>query len=343
MTVQVGIVGGSGYTGGELLRLLHTHSQAKVTQITSRSATGAYVHQIHPPMREASRLKFIHPDALEACDVLFLCLPHGVASGEIDRYAELAPTIIDLSADFRLNDPAAYAQWYGRAHPAPAWLERFVYGLPEANRDALQGASYASGVGCNATVTNLALLPLARAGMLESVAAEIKVGSSEAGASESPASHHPIRSGAVRAYAPTGHRHSAEVQQVLSTDARVHFSVTAIEMVRGVHLTAHCYLNDPVEEKDIWRTYRKAYKNEPFIRFVNQKTGLHRLPEPRTVAGTNYCDIGFAVDEGDPTHVVMIAALDNLVKGAAGSAVQSMNVMLNFDECDGLEFTGVYP
>lgn len=343
MTVKVGIVGGSGYTGSELLRLLHTHAQAEVTQITSRSATGTFAYQVHPPMRAASRLKFTHPDALEACDVLFLCLPHGVASGEIDRYAELAPTIIDLSADFRLRDPAAYEQWYGRAHPAPEWLERFVYGLPEANRDALQETSYASGVGCNATVMNLALMPLARAGMLKSVAAEIKVGSSEAGASESAASHHPVRSGAVRAYAPTGHRHSAEVAQVLGTEARIHFSVTAIEMVRGVHLTAHCYLNAPVQEKDIWQIYRKTYKNEPFIRFVNQKTGLHRLPEPRTVAGTNYCDIGFAVDESDPTHVVMIAALDNLVKGAAGSAVQCMNLMLNFDECDGLEFTGVYP
>ena len=343
MSVQVGIIGGSGYTGGELLRLLHTHPHADVAQITSRGAAGSYVYQVHPPMRAASKLKFIHPDALEPCDVLFLCLPHGISSRDIDRYAELAPTIIDLSADFRLADADAYEQWYGQAHAAPEWLDRFVYGLPEANREQLRGASYASGVGCNATVTNLALLPLAHAGLLESVAAEIKVGSSEAGASESAASHHPVRSGAVRAYAPTNHRHGAEIAQVLNTDARVHFSVTAIEMVRGVHLTAHCYLNEPVQERDIWKTYRRAYKNEPFIRFVNQRTGLHRLPEPRTVAGTNYCDIGFALDEHDPTHLVMIASLDNLVKGAAGSAVQCLNLMLDFNETDGLEFTGVYP
>ncbi|MEO1668847.1 MAG: N-acetyl-gamma-glutamyl-phosphate reductase [Chloroflexota bacterium] len=341
--IAAGIVGGSGYTGGELLRLLHTHPEVEVTQITSRGEMGNFVHKVHPPMRAVSKLKFIHPDNLEPCDVLFLGLPHGNSSKRIEQYAKLAPTIIDLSADFRLNDADAYAKWYGEAHPSPEWLEKFVYGLPEANREQLQGTSYASGVGCNATVMNLALLPLARAGLLDSVSAEIKVGSSEAGASESASSHHPVRSGAVRAYRPTGHRHGAEVAQILNTDARINFAVTAIELVRGVHLTAHVYLSEAVDEKTMWQTYRRAYKNEPFIRFVNQKSGLHRLPEPRTVAGTNYCDIGFAVDEDDPTHVVIVAALDNLVKGAAGSAVQCMNLMLDFNETDGLEFTGVYP
>jgi N-acetyl-gamma-glutamyl-phosphate/LysW-gamma-L-alpha-aminoadipyl-6-phosphate reductase len=343
MSVSVGIVGGTGFTGGELLRLLHTHPQAQVTQITSRSEVGKYVYNTHPNMRGATDLQFIHPDTLEPCDVLFLCLPHKTAAGQIDNYAAIAERIIDLSADFRLNSTTAYEQWYGEAHPAPVWLDRFVYGLPEANRDDLGGAAYASGVGCNATTVNLALMPLARAGLLESVAAELKVGSSEGGAVGNAASHHPIRSGAVRAFRPTGHRHTAEVQQVLGADIPVHFSVTGIEMVRGVHLLAHCTLTEPVEEKTIWKTYRRAYKKEPFIRFVNSKTGLHRLPEPRVVAGTNFCDIGFELDAHDPTHLVVIAALDNLVKGAAGSAVQCMNLMCGFDEADGLTFTGIYP
>lgn len=343
MSVSVGIVGGSGFTGGELLRLLHTHPHAQVTQITSRSELGKYVYHVHPHMRGASELQFIHPDALQPCDVLFLCLPHKTAARHIEQYAALAPVIIDLSADFRLQDANAYREWYEEDHPAPDWLSRFVYGLPEVNREALRGAHYASGVGCNATTLNLALLPLARAGLLNYVAAELNVGSSEGGASSSPASHHPIRSGAVRAFRPTRHRHLAEVQQVLGTGQRVHFSVTGIEMIRGVHLLAHCTLNEAVDEKTIWKLYRQAYKTEPFIRFVKNKTGLHRLPEPRIVAGTNFCDIGFELDESDPTHLVVIAALDNLVKGAAGSAVQCMNLMLNFNETDGLQFTGMYP
>lgn len=337
---NVGIVGGSGYTGGELLRLLHFHPLVDVTQITSRQQAGRYVHTVHPNMRGISKLQFIHPDALQACDVLFLCLPHGEAARQIDYYATLAPTIIDLSADFRLNTPEEYERWYGHPHPAPEWLARFIYGLPEVNRTLLRGAAYASGVGCNATAVNLALRPLI--GLLDHAAIEIKVGSSEGGNSPNEGSHHPIRSGAVRTYKPTGHRHMAEVQMILGTDIQTHFAVTAIEMVRGIHLTAHCYFNQPQTEKDLWKLYRAAYGGEPFIRLVSGKTGLHRFPEPRIVAGTNYCDIGFEVD-ADGKHVVVIAALDNLGKGAAGSAVQCMNLMLGFDECMGLQFPGIYP
>ena len=161
--IRASIVGGSGYTGGELLRLLHGHPEVEVAQITSREHAGRYVHTVHPTLRNVSRLQFIHPDALEACDVLLLAVPHGSAARDIERYAALAPRIIDLSADFRLNDAASYARWYGEDHPAPEWLPRFVYGLPELRRDALCGADYASGVGCNATALNLALWPLAQA------------------------------------------------------------------------------------------------------------------------------------------------------------------------------------
>ncbi|MBL8132142.1 MAG: N-acetyl-gamma-glutamyl-phosphate reductase [Anaerolineae bacterium] len=341
--VRVGIVGGSGYTGGELLRLLHAHPRAQVTQITSREYAGQYVYAVHPHLRGGVELQFIHPDALQPCDALFLCLPHGEASRQIERYAQLAPVIVDLSADFRLSDPTVYARWYGEAHPAPAWMGRFVYGLPEVNREALRGARYASGVGCNATAVNLALLPLARAGLIDYAACAISVGSSEAGAAVSAGSHHPIRSGAVRTYKATGHRHSAEVAMILGGAVRAHLAITAIEMVRGVHVLAHVTLNTAVAEKDLWRLYRGAYRNEPFVRLVASKSGLHRLPEPRIVAGTNFCDVGFELDADDPRHVVVVAALDNLGKGAAGSAVQCLNLMMNFDECDGLNFLGVYP
>ncbi len=340
--IRASIVGGSGYTGGELLRLLHFHPNVDVAQITSREHAGRYVHIVHPNMRNISRLQFVHPDALEPCDVLFLCLPHGQTASQIERFATLAPHIIDLSADFRLNDPASYERWYGSSHPAPEWLSRFVYGLPERNREQLRSAHYASGVGCNATTVNLALYPLIQSQLLDRVYAELKVGSSEAGARVTDASHHPVRSGAVRTYRPVGHRHLAEVQMMLGDDVPIHFSVTAIEMVRGIHLLAHVELTEPQTSRDLWRLYREYYSNEPFIRLVNSRIGLHRYPEPRVVAGTNYCDIGFELDE-DGRHAVIIAALDNLGKGAAGSAVQCMNLMLGFDECAGLTFSGIYP
>lgn len=343
MTLRVGIVGGSGFAGGELLRLLHGHPHVAVTQVTSREYVGQYVHAVHPHLRNVVRLQFIHPDALEPCDVLFLAVSHGAAAHSIERYAALAPRILDLSADFRLHDPDAYTRWYDETHPAPHWLTRFTYGLPELNREALRGACYASGVGCNATALNLALAPLARAGLLARVSAELKVGSSEGGRDFSAASHHPIRSGAVRVYKASNHRHTAEVQQMLGTDFALRFSLTAIEMVRGVHLLAHVDLTDALREKDLWKLYRAAYGQEPFVRLVSSRTGLHRLPEPRIVAGTNFCDIGFEVDESDPRHVILVAALDNLVKGAAGSAIQSMNLMCGFEETDGLLFAGVYP
>lgn len=340
--IRAGIVGGSGYTGGELLRLLHFHPGVDVAQITSREQAGRFVHSVHPNMRGVSKLKFIHPDALESCDLLFLALPHGTAARAIDRYATLAPKLIDLSADFRLDSAAAYERWYGEAHPAPQWLERFVYGLPEVNRDSLKVADYVSGVGCNATAVNLALLPLVQAGLLERALIEIKVGSSEGGNKGNAGSHHPVRSGAVRTYKASGHRHLAEAQMILGCAVPVRFAVTAIEMVRGIHLLAHCDLTEPMAERDIWRLYRRQYRGEPFLRLVSGKVGLHRLPEPRIVAGSNFCDIGFELD-GAGRHLVLIAALDNLGKGAAGSAVQSMNLMFDFEESAGLEFPGIYP
>ncbi len=340
--IQAGILGGSGYTGGELLRLLHFHPSVDLVQITSRERAGRFVHAVHPNMRGVSRLKFIHPDALEACDLLFLALPHGESARNIEKYAGIAPKLIDLSADFRLDSAEEYQRWYGEKHPASGWLERFVYGLPEVNRERLLDADYVSGVGCNATAVNLALRPLVCADLLESAMIEIKVGSSEGGNKNSAGSHHPIRSGAVRTYKATRHRHLAEARMILGENVQIHFAVTAIEMVRGVHLLAHCRLMERLTERDIWRLYRRNYRDEPFLRLVSGKLGLHRLPEPRVVAGTNFCDIGFELDE-DGSHLVVIAALDNLGKGAAGSALQSMNLMCGFDEKTGLEFPGIYP
>jgi N-acetyl-gamma-glutamyl-phosphate/LysW-gamma-L-alpha-aminoadipyl-6-phosphate reductase len=276
--------------------------------------------------------------------VLFVALPHGEAAGRMAQLAELAPRIVDCSADFRLRDPAAYARWYRQPHPAPEWLGRFVYGLQELERERIRTASYVSGVGCNATATNLALLPLVRAGLIDAerdVVVEVKVGSSEGGAQSSDSSHHPERSGAVRSFAPTGHRHTAEVHQATGL-ARVHLSVTSVELVRGALATAHAFARGPIGEKDLWRAFRSAYGQEPFVRIVRERQGTYRLPEPKILAGSNYADVGFALDE-ETGRIVSICAIDNLMKGAAGSAVQCMNLMCGFDETAGLEFPGLHP
>lgn len=340
--IRVGIVGGSGYSGGELLRLLLFHPEVEVVQVSSRSQARRPLHHVHPTLRGLTALRFVQPEALEPCDLLILALPHGAAACEIARYAALAPALIDLSADFRLDDAVAWERWYGTPHAAPEWLPRFVYGLPERRREQLRGARHVSGVGCNATAINLALWPLVARGWLQRAAVELKVGSSEGGSRATAGSHHPLRSGAVRTYSATGHRHMAEVEMLLGAELPLHFSVTAIEMVRGVHLLAHCDLNRVCDEKELWRLYRAACADEPFLRLVRSRSGLHRFPEPRVVAGTNYCDIGFE-PAADGRHLVVIAALDNLGKGAAGSAVQCLNLMYGLDETTGLTFPGMYP
>lgn len=344
MSVTVSIVGASGYVGGELLRLLLSHPAVSVTQVTSARNVGKYVYQVHPQLRGLSTLQFIHPDQLAPCDLLFLALPHGEAAGRITHYAALAERIIDCSADFRLTDAAAYERWYGAPHPAPDWLGRFVYGLPEVTRAQLRDARYVSGVGCNATATNLALLPLVNAGLIDTsqpIIADIKVGSSEAGAAVSDSSHHPERAGAVRSFAPVGHRHTAEVLQVTGL-SRVYLSVTAVELVRGALATVHAFAVPGVTEKQLWQAYRAFAHERPFVRIVKERQGIHRFPEPKLLAGSNFADIGFAL-EPDGSRIVSICAIDNLMKGAAGSAVQAMNLLLGEAEETGLRFCGLHP
>lgn len=344
---RIGIVGASGYTGGELLRLLLNHPQVEVVQATSQRSAGKFLYQVHPQLRGRMTLRFISPDALQPCDVLFLAQPHGTAQRDIERYAALAETIIDLSADFRLNDADQYAATYGSAHLAPDWLSRFVYGLPEVNREAIRNSRYASGVGCNATATTLAVWALVSAGILQPdqpIIADLKVGSSEAGREPNDSSHHPARVGVVRPFQLTGHRHEAEVRQSLAHcgDFDIRLSITSVELVRGVAAAVHVTLPHGLSDRDLWSTYRAAWNNEPFVRIVHEKTGLYRHPEPRLLAGTNYADVGWDYDP-NTGRAVLLAAIDNLGKGAAGTAVQCMNLMCGYEENTALDFGGFYP
>jgi len=343
--IQAAIVGASGYAGGELLRLLLAHPQVEVTQITSETYAGQYAYFVHPNLRGHTDLRFTRLADLASCELLFLALPHGHAMQRIAELVEKSVRIVDLSADFRLRNPADYAQWYGRPHPSPDWLAKFVYGLPELHRAPLVGALYASGVGCNASVTILALWPLYKRGLVRETVVEVKVGSAEGGNKESPASHHPERAGVVRTTSPVGHRHLAELVQELGLDpARpgLHFSITSVGIVRGALATCHCLLKEELEEREAWGFYREDYGDEPFVRLVRSRRGIHRFPEPKILSGSNYCDIGFVADPGQ-RRLVVVAAIDNLVKGAAGNAVQTMNVMYGLPERLGLEFPGLHP
>jgi len=344
--IRVSIAGASGYAGGELIRLLAAHPAVTLAQVTSERNAGKPVSKLHPNLRRFVDMKFSTIDELESCDVLFLGLPHGESSRRIDRFRPLAPRIIDMAADFRLRDAELYARWYGKPHPAPQMLGEFVYGIPELHREEMAGARLISSAGCNATATILSLWPLYANDLVDPdrTVVEVKVGSSEAGNQAGPASHHPERAGCVRSFMPSGHRHTAEMIQELGRgrEIAIHFSATAIDMVRGVLATCHVFLKDDLEEKDVWKVYREAYADEPFIRIVKERDGLYRYPEPKLLAGTNLCDIGF---ERDPAsrRLVVIGAIDNLMKGAAGQAVQALNIMMGYEERTALEFVGLHP
>ena len=340
--IRASVVGASGYSGGELLRLLSNHSEVELFQASSRSKAGKYVHSANPNLRKTVGLKFCSPEKLKPCDVLFLCLPHGESMNSIDRYLDIAPKIIDLSADFRLDKSSDYATWYGQPHPQAQRLGQFVYGIPEMHRNQIADSNYAAAAGCNATAVILGVLPIAKEFEVKFIVAEVKVGSSEGGRSFNEGSHHPVRSNVVRSYRPVGHRHAAEMKQQLGID-KIHFSATSIDMVRGIVATCHVFLNqERVSELELWKVYRRHYQKEPFIRIVKDRTGIHRLPEPKHLAGTNFCDVGF-VSDPDSERIVVVSALDNLMKGAAGQAVQIMNIMLGVSESTGLEFTGLFP
>jgi N-acetyl-gamma-glutamyl-phosphate/LysW-gamma-L-alpha-aminoadipyl-6-phosphate reductase len=345
-TLTATVVGGSGFAGGELLRLLAGHPNVDLAGATSREYAGKSVGSVHPNLRSTD-LRFSDPADLDSVDVLFAATPHGVSMAQIDDFYEAADTVVDLSADFRLNTETQYDEWYD-GHDAPEYLDEAVYALPELHREELPGADLIAAGGCNATATILGLYPLFDGDILsggagdgdEQIVADVKVGSSEGGASASKAGSHAERSGVVRPYAPTGHRHEAEIEQELGTS--VSFSAHAVDMVRGAAATCHVFPDDPVSKGDLWSAFRGAYDDEPFVRLQSGGSGVYRYPEPKAVAGTNYAEVGFELDPGNE-RVVVFSAIDNLVKGTAGQAVHAANLALGFDETAGLDFQGLHP
>lgn len=342
--LRVAIVGGSGYAGGEALRIALGHPRLEVTQVTSERHAGEPVASVHPNLRTVTRLRFARIEELEPADVLIAGLPHGTFAGHYERFAEAAPILIDLSSDLRLRDPDRYRRAYGREHPRPELLGSFVYGVPELTRDRLRGATRIAGAGCIATASLLALAPFVRHPVLARSDAilDAKIGSSAAGARPGPSGHHPERAGAIRTYAPVGHRHQAEVAQELGDRLSVHLTATAVERVRGILIAAHLWVQDGTSEQDVAMALRESYQDEPFVRLVLARRGIHRVPDPRILDGTNWCDVGFALDR-DSGRLVVMSAIDNLGKGTAGQAIQALNVAVGWDETEGLGFPGLHP
>src|SRR5258708_5150048 len=339
--MKVGIIGAGGYAGGELLRLLLGHPEVSEIVAGSESLAGKPVTAAHPNLRKRTRLEFVPYDGVTGCDVLFLSLPNG--AHRLTEFRSRGTLVVDLSSDHRITDVARYREWYETDHPHPELLGTAVYGIPELHRDEIGSAKLVTGAGCNATASILALLPLVRAGLVDParpIVIECKVGSSEGGREPGEDSHHPERAGVVRSFKPVGHRHTAEIEQELGV--RVQLSVTAVELVRGVLATAHVPVTSGLDEKTLWRAYRETYANEPVVRIVKERSGIFRYPEPKLLAGSNFADARFALDPpGD--RVVALCPIHNLLKGAAGNGVQTINAACGFAETPGLQFPGLHP
>ncbi|MGH7609115.1 MAG: N-acetyl-gamma-glutamyl-phosphate reductase [Candidatus Dormibacteria bacterium] len=342
--IRVSVVGGSGYLGGELIRLLLGHPRLEITQVASRSQAGRPLDATNPNLRGFTDLRFVSPERLGPSDAL-ICAAEDPQGPNLGALRRLAPVVVDCSPRLRLRDPDRYRHWYRGPAPRAETLGEAVYGLPELDRERLRQARLASGVGCSAAATILALLPVFRAGweLDHPTCIEARFGSSAAGARPRSSSHHPERARAVRCFAPNGHRHQAEVEQALGwTPEQLSYAGVAVEMVRGISVSARCFLRRPVTRRTVLEAFLACYRHEPFVRLVAPGTGLHRHPDPRWLSGTNLCDVGFALD-GSGRRLTVLAALDNLGKGGAGNAIQVLNCMLGLEEGSGLAFMGLHP
>lgn len=343
--VKVGIVGGTGYTGVELLRLLANHPQARVEVITSRSEEGIPVADMYPNLRGHHDITFTVPDVdrLAACDVVFFATPHGVAMSMAPELVERGVRVIDLGADFRIKDIELWEKWYNLKHTCPDLVAKAVYGLPELNRDQIKGAELIGCAGCYPTAVQLGYLPLLESKLVDHrrLIADCKSGASGAGRGASVGTLLCEASESVKAYGVPGHRHLPEIRQGLSGIAErpvgLTFSPHLMPMIRGIHATLYSVLKDPVGP-DLQALFEERYRNEPFVDVM--PVGSH--PETRSVKGSNMCRISVHQPQGEDV-VVVLSVIDNLVKGASGQAVQIMNLMFDLPERSGLEQVALMP
>jgi LysW-gamma-L-alpha-aminoadipyl-6-phosphate/LysW-L-glutamyl-5-phosphate reductase len=342
--IKTGIIGGSGYGGSELLRILLFHPKVELKLVTANEHAGKRIDAVHPNLAKLTDLVFQslpEPQQLEELDCIFLGLPHGQAM-EIVPSIPNSVKVIDLSGDFRLNDGEAFKKFYGRDHTAMDAQRQFVYGLTEVNRKQIREATRIANPGCFATALELALFPLVASGLVKGkIIADMKTGSSGSGAKAAANTHHPKRANSFYAYKTFEHQHQPEVEQLLesvksswSADSELVFQVHSIPVVRGIFGSIYATTSESITSDRLAGLFREFYANEFFIRLVNGS------PDINWVKNTNFVDIGWAA-AGD-TAIVFVA-LDNLVKGAAGQAVQNMNLMFGVDERAGLVLPGSNP
>jgi N-acetyl-gamma-glutamyl-phosphate reductase len=350
---RAALIGGSGYGGGEMIRRLLLHPHVELARVASIDYVGEPVGSAHPNLTGVTDLRFedIAPrEAAAGCDVALLALPHKVTAAKVPELVELGVKIVDMSGDFRLRSVAEYERYYGGKHPVPALLDTFVYGLPELNRERIRAARHVASPGCFATTIELALLPLAKAGLLtgKTVHVAAATGSSGSGAIAKEGTHHPVRALNLKTYKPLEHQHTPEILQTLADagagDVSLRFVPISAPLSRGIFATVFVELDASLESSDPGRIdslYRDTYAGEPFVRVVSGS----RYPEVAAVSGSNHVEVGYAV--GEPAHgtrtVTCFAALDNLIKGGAGQAIQNMNIMLGLDEKDSLNDPGSWP
>ena len=341
--IRVGIVGGTGYTGVELLRLLAGHDAVELAVITSRSEAGTAVADMFPNLRGHVDLAFSEPDVerLASCDVVFYATPHGVAMAGAGALLEQGVKVIDLGADFRIKDVAEWQRWYGMEHSRADLVAEAVYGLPEVNREAIRRARLIACPGCYPTAVQLGFLPLLEQGLIDPahLIADAKSGVSGAGRKASVGTLLCETSESFKAYAVPGHRHLPEIKQGLAQMAGQAVGLTFVPhltpMIRGIHATLYARLKG---DADLQRLFEARYQDEPFVDVM--PAGSH--PETRSVKGANHCRIAIHRPQGGDT-VVILSVIDNLVKGAAGQALQNMNLLFGLDESAGLDRVALMP
>jgi N-acetyl-gamma-glutamyl-phosphate reductase len=341
--IKVGIVGGTGYTGVELLRLLAAHPQVTLQVITSRADAGTPVNQMFPSLRGFVDLSFTHPDQahLEECDLVFFATPNGIAMQQVRTLLDAGVKVIDLAADFRLQDIPSWEKWYGMAHACPDLVAEAVYGLPEVNRAQIKTARLLANPGCYPTAVQLGFIPLLEAGVIEpnSLIADAKSGVSGAGRKTEMSNLFAEASDNFKAYGVAGHRHLPEIKQGLARVRGEEVGLTFVPhltpMIRGIHATLYGKLTRKV---DLQSLFEQRYANEPFVDVM--PAGSH--PDTRSVRGANHCRIAVHRPQGGDT-VVVLSVIDNLVKGAAGQAVQNMNIMFGVPEDTALNNVPLLP